>query len=502
MTRFILQTKVWISRLEDVKKILSIGNSIIIKDATKGLLMYSKIIKDIFFPIYQMNLPNDERYTTQRNFLEKTQWWDYSELEKLQIKKLKQILSHANDNVPFYHEMFKKINFKPEYVSSVNDLNKLPILTKEIVNKNFNTLYAKNYSKENLIQSFTSGSTGTPMRFYIDRRWLASNSAAAHRAWSWAGYELGDKMMYLWGVPSDFHKTRKDKIIDFLLRTYNLNALQLTEETMGNYVQMINKIKPKIINSYASAIFLLSEYMKKNEIDFIKPKAILTTADMLYTHQRKSIEEVFNCEVFDYYSGRDTSLQAAECPEHTGYHLSIENAVVEFVKENDHVSPGETGKIILTDLCNYAMPFIRYEIGDLGTPSNENCPCGRNLPLMKSLNGRIFDFILTPEGKHILGEYFHIIIIDYNIHGIKEFQIIQESLNKLIVYIVKNPDETIDDSSRFISLIQKEVGEEVKIELKYASSIQRTSSGKLRHVISKINQLDEIESKFRFGDQR
>jgi len=134
--------------------------------------------------------------------------------------------------------------------------------------------------------------------------------------------------------------------------------------------------------------------MQKNGIDNIKPKAILTTADMLYDYKRKTIEHIFDCDVFDNYSGRDTTLQAAECSEHFGYHLSIENAVVEFVKENEDVYPGETGKIIITDLCNYAMPFIRYEIGDLGVPSDENCPCGRKLPIMKSVKGRILDTII------------------------------------------------------------------------------------------------------------
>jgi len=450
--------------------------------------MYSKIIKNIFFPVYQMKLPRDERYITYMNLLNKTQWWSYSDLEIFQLKKLKQLLKHANDNVPYYHTMFKKLNFKPEYISSVKDLNKLPILTKEIVNNNFNNLYARNYSNEKLILSTTSGSTGTPMKFYIDPKWQACNLSAAYRAWGWAGYKLGDKMVTLWGARSDVSGTRKiDKIREYLLRKKYLDAFNLTDENMATYVKILGKFKPRIINAYASAIFLFSEYLKKEEINFIKPRAILTTADMLYPHQRKSIENTFDCKIFDYYSGRDTSLQAAECSEHIGYHMSIENAVVEFVKQNESVSPGETGKLILTDLCDYAMPFIRYEIGDLGSPSDESCSCGRNLPLMKSFKGRVFDFIITPEGNRISGEYFHCIIIEYDIHSIKEFQIVQESINKLTVYIVKNPNEKINDVDRFITVIQKKVGEKVEIEVKYVSSIKRTSSGKLRHVISNVH---------------
>ena len=463
--------------------------------------MYSKIIKNVFFPLYQLNIPRDNRYSTYMNLLNKTQWWSYSELEKFQLKRLKKLLKHANDNVPFYHEMFKILNFEPQNVSKVEDLNKLPILTKEIINKNFNNLYATNYSRDNLILSSTSGSTGTPMKFYIDKRWDACNITAAYRSWSWAGYKPGDKMTYLWGAPNDLQTLRAiDKINNYLLRTITLDAFNLTEENMMVYAKILSKFKPKIINTYASVIFLFSEFLKKEGIDYIKPKAILTTADMLYKHQRKAVEETFNCQIFDYYSGRETSLQAAECSEHFGYHLSMENAVVEFIKENEHVSPGETGRILLTDLCNYAMPFIRYEIGDLGTPSDECCPCGRKLPIMKSLKGRIFDFIITPEGKYIPGEYFHYIIIDHHIHGIKEFQILQKSINKLTVYIVKNPNEKTNDVNRFINLIQKEAGENVEIELEYTSLIKRTSSGKLRHVISKVNKLNGAISKNEFKD--
>ena len=453
--------------------------------------MHSKIIKNVIFPIYQMKLPHEERYTTYINLLEKTQWWKYSELEKLQLKNLKNLLHHANNNVPFYHKMFKKINFKPEYVKSVNDLNKLPVLTKEKVNKNFNELYARNYPNEKFILSSTGGATAAPMKFYIDNKWEACNMAAANRSWSWAGYKLGDKMAYLWSAPEDLRDSSYiDKIRHYLLKTINLDAFNLTEENMNKYIKILSRFKPKIINTYASAIFTFSEYIKKMGIDTINPKAILTTADMLYDYKRKSIEKAFNCEVFDYYSGRDTSLQAAECQEHFGYHLSIENAVVEFMKGNEHAAVGETGNLIITDLCNYAMPFIRYEIGDLGTPSDEECPCGRKLPIMKSLKGRTYDYVLTSDGRQLSGLFFHSILVYNKIQGIKEFQIVQKTKNKIIVNIVKNEKEKTEDINRFISLIKKNVGEKVEVELEYVTSIKRTSTGKLMHVISKINRLE------------
>lgn len=458
----------------------------------KGDSVYSKIIKNIMFPLYQMRLKSEESFSPYINLLDKTQWWSYSDLEKLQVKKLKNILRHADDNVPYYHQLFKKNDFDPDTVRSINDLNKLPILTKEIINKNFNDLYARNYRSKDFILSSTGGSTAAPMKFYIDKKWEACNIAAAYRSWSWAGYNLGDKMAYLWSAPNDVEESKryKARLRDFFLKTIWLDAFTLTEDNLKKYVTTLTKFKPKVINTYASVIYIFSDYLNKMEITGVQPNAILTTSDMLYDYQRKTIENAFNCQVFDYYSGRDTTLQAAECQEHFGYHLSIENAVVEFMKGNEHVAIGETGNLIITDLCNYTMPFIRYEIGDLGVPSDEKCPCGRGLPIMKSLQGRTYDYILTSDGRLLAGIFFHHILVHYEIQGIKEFQIVQETRDKVIIYIVKNEKENTRDINRFISLIKGNVGEKVDVQLQYVDSIKRTPTGKLMHVISKINKID------------
>jgi phenylacetate-CoA ligase len=217
--------------------------------------MYSRIIKDIFFPLYQRKLPRDERYTTYLNLYNKSQWWSSTDLEQFQFQKLKQLLKHADTNVPYYHDLFKKQNFIPEHITSVKELDKLPILTKEIVNKNFTTLYARNYPQNKLILSTTSGSTGIPLKFYIDPKWQACNISAAYRAWGWAGYKIGDKMITLWGAHQDANGTRMiDRIRENLMRKKYLDAFELTDENMAAYVKAINTYKPKIINSYASAI--------------------------------------------------------------------------------------------------------------------------------------------------------------------------------------------------------------------------------------------------------
>ncbi len=447
--------------------------------------MYSWIFTNVLYPTLQLRYKQNHRSLYYFKYLEKSQWWPIDSLLEYQKKRLKELIQFAYHNVPYYHKIFKNLNIKPSDITNVSDLKRLPILTKDLIRNNVQDLIPKKIRKTNLINNTTSGSTGEPLSFYIDNSWLACNEAAAYRQWKWADYTIGDKMLYLWGAPQDFSKQKnlEEKINNLLFRIKKINSIDMDWNNMQHYLDTIKSFKPNFINTYSSSIFLLAKYMKKHNITYNLPNGILTTADMLYEHQRKIIEDAFQTKIFDYYSGRDTTLQAGECAYHSGYHLSIENAVVEFINDGS-VSVGETGKIIITDLCNYAFPFIRYEIGDLGIPSDEKCNCGRGLPIMKSLEGRTFDYIVAPNGKVLNGEFFHYTIIHHNIQGIREFQVFQQSKDKMILKVVVNP---INDVSKFVRLIKKSIGEEMDVDVEYTPFIKRTASGKLRHVISKIN---------------
>lgn len=451
--------------------------------------MYSWILRNSFYPVVQIKYPPEERFISYLRLLEKTQWWNFIDLEKFQQKKLQSLLKHAYENVPYYHRTFNRLGLKPQDIKNSTYLHKLPILTKDIIRNNLDDLIARNYSKDKLIPYATGGSTGEPLRFFIDGQRNAQNMGAAYREWGWAGYNLGDKVAFLWGSSHDLshNAEMKIKFSNFIQRKIMLNTYYMDEKILANYVKILIKFKPKVINAYASSVFLLSLYIEKKGIKDIKPKSILTSCEMLFDYQRKNIEKVFGCEVFDYYSGRDTTLQAGECPEHSGYHLAIENAVTEFIKENEHVSPGELGKIIITDLSNYAMPFIRYEIGDLGIPSDKKCSCGRGLPLMKQLSGRMRDTIITKDGRYITGAFFSTLFYDCfgNTKGIKQFQFIQKTKDALILNIVKGDDYSQYKFDDILRKIHEQCGD-MKIEVKFVNSIPPTRSGKYRHSISEI----------------
>ena len=447
--------------------------------------MYPFTLRNVIYPLCQMRYPHEERLTSHLRLLEKSQWWKRRELERFQQDRLQKMIKHSYQNTLYYHDMFKSLKLNPADVKNIDDLQKLPILTKEDIRNNLGNLTAKNYSKRELMLSATGGSTGEPMSFFINKEWGAWNMAAAYREWSWAGYKPGDKIAYLWGAPQDLsHQGElKNKMFNLINRTIMLDAFDMTKKTLDEYVRMLRKFKPKVINAYVSAVYLMAQYMENRGINDIKPKAILTSCEMLFDYQRETIERVFGCEVFDYYSGRDTTIHAGECPEHSGYHLAIENAVVEFIRDDEHVESGEMGKIIITDLSNYAMPLIRYEIGDLGVPSDEICSCGRGLPLMKKVVGRVTDIITTKDDKYVHGEFFTHLF--YDTRGIKQFQFIQKTKEYAILKIVKKINYSQAELDKIINQIYEQCGD-IRIDVEFVESIPLTSSGKYRFTISEV----------------
>lgn len=417
--------------------------------------------------------------------LEKSQWYSPDQIEELQGERLRLIMQHCYDNVPYYHKIFRELNLKPSDIKTVEDLSKLPVLTKDIVRNNIDKLIAKKKYASKLIESGSSGSTGEPLKYYITQESQDMSNAAAFRGWGWAGFSTGDRIVNLAGCPYQMiGKSELSKRIAYAITRHQfLQAFNLDENTIHQYIEFIRKYKPKAIRGYSSSIYLLAKAMKKYGIQDIQPHTVITHGETLSWEMRQTIENQFGCKVFDGYGG-EGMLIAMQCGEHDGYHLTAENLVVEFIKQNEHVSAGELGEIVLTDLTNYGMPFIRYKIGDAGKPSDDTCSCGRELPLMQSIEGRVPDMIITPGGKVLIVHFFTGLF--EHIAGVDQFQILQEKTNELIVRLVKNSKFNDTDEARIIREVQGYAGEEMEIVLEFVEEIPVSISGKRRFVISKV----------------
>jgi phenylacetate-CoA ligase len=273
----------------------------------------------------------------------------------------------------------------------------------------------------------------------------------------------------------------------FLDRLAIIDTSSITRERLAEFKTRLQGYRPGIYIAYANSMFLFARFLKEtNSRDHHRPKAIITSAEVLEPDQRILIESVFECKVYDRYGSRETSVLASECDHHSGLHIGADGFVMEFIRDGKPAKPGETGKIVVTDLLNFGMPFIRYQIEDTGIAVGEKCGCGRGLPLMKMAGGRTTDFLVTPSGKIVSGASLTIYLIA-NTPGVAQAQLIQEKKDEVIFRIVRG-EKFGEDSLTFLRTeIPKYLGSDVKYQFEYVDTIPVESSGKYRFSISKID---------------
>ena len=420
------------------------------------------------------------------HWLQKTQWWSAEQLKELQNNKLRALFKHAYENVPYYRNMFNKIGFNYQDIQNVESLWKLPILNKDTIRMNFETIQALDIKKYHPIKNATGGSTGDTLQYFITKEAASINWAGMFRGWGWAGYQIGDKRIAFGGsslIPGKA-PTLFDSVRSKLERNLKLSAVSMNDAKYVNYIAIIRKYQPKFIYGYPSSIFLFAEYCSSHGVKDIRFKAVFSTAEVLLPQYRDSIQKQFNCSIFDDYGSYDGGGQALECELHKGFHISVEKVIMEIVDDNGKpVSSGKPGRIIVTDLYNYVMPFIRYDVGDIGVMDGKLCPCGRGLPLLKSIEGRTTDIIKLANGVSIAGPAVTLIFKDCNV---KQYQLVQTEENKLLVKIVKDNAYSEKDKEYFMSILQHHAGPDTKIDLEYCLEIPAGSNGKYKFIISEM----------------
>jgi phenylacetate-CoA ligase len=454
--------------------------------------VYSTIAKKILAPT--LDLLRGTKTVKCLRKLEKSQWWPQDRILDLQSDRLRKLIKYVYDNVPYYYRIFRERKLKPNDIQTSKDLAKLPILTKQIIRENFGDLIARGFSTKEIIPYSTGGSTGEPLRFYRTKEDFYNwGSAAELRAYGWTGYEIGDRCALLWerypykSMIEKFTQTSRQ----FLQRITLFNALDMSAEKLCFFLEKMENLQPKFIRGYPTAIYLLARFIEKKGKHNIRPKAIITTGEQLYGYQRDLISKVFKCKTYSHYGSHEVHAIASECPEHSGYHISAENVIVEIINDEGELVPaGEEGKVLVTNLHNYVMPFIRYEIGDIGTISDKVCPCGRGLPILTTLSGRTTDIIFTKSGKRILGVFLPFRF--FSSLNIEQFQIVQETYEKLIIKLVLEKECPYDKNKiiKEIKCVYEPIlGEDMDIVIEFINQIPPTRAGKRRIVKSNVRTL-------------
>jgi len=425
--------------------------------------------------------------------LEKTQWLSYKEIKRLQQKNLRAILKHAYKTVPYYRQVFNERGLSLDDVKCVDDLVKLPVLTKADIRRNFWNMVSYFYPKSEFVTS-VSGGTGDQIKFFITKEQQSWEIAAEFRAYRWAGYRFGDKCLMFWGSPIDLAKYESivKRFTSCLERVVVLNTYVLSDDVLEKYTRLMRNFNPEVVRGYTSSVYLVAKYVLEHGVKGVNPRAVITSAETLLDFQRKTIEEAFGCRVFDLYGSREIGSIAAECEEHCGYHISAENVVLEFVRNGEHVAAGEHGEILITSLRNFGMPFIRYAIGDVGKSSDEVCTCGRGLPLMASVEGRISQFMAVYDKQ--LGRTIPVSTAAPGPFStalmqvpLESYRIIQESLDQIVIKAVKGKGYSQGHTDFVVAYLRKFLGDSINIEIEFVNHLQPLPSGKRTVFISKIN---------------
>jgi phenylacetate-CoA ligase len=417
-------------------------------------------------------------------------------LEKLQWSKFKSLLEHCWKNVEWYRNEFNKASLVPDDIRVYDDLIKIPLLTKETIKNHLGELIADGVKKEDLYFCQTGGTTGTPLTLYQDKKCRQAVFASTLRWKEMAGCDgIRDKSIYIghYNFPAGSNGNKFFGEYNPFSNVIHLSSTNMSPDVLSRYTGKITAFKPKYIQGYASAVYLLACYMKENKI--IPPntiKAALTSSETLFPKYRAVIEEVFNCRVFDRYGQNEESFSAAECTMHRGMHIDMEKCLIEIIDANGRHITGQTGEVISTNLENFAMPFLRYRTRDLGSLNIQKCQCGKESILIDHLEGRVDDFVLTPDGRTIGPTGISVLLEP--ISNLLECQIIQEKIEALNILTVWKKEYKQKDIEALKNAFKHYLGSSLSYNIQIVDSIPKTGTGKFKFVISKLKMNEKPDS--------
>jgi phenylacetate-CoA ligase len=412
----------------------------------------------------------------------KNQWKSPEQIKRIQNEKLRRLIKHSYEKVPYYRQLFDSLNLKPEDVQSTDDLIKLPITTREALHKlPLEQRVAKNIDIKKCRIDKTSGTTSVPFPIYRTHREALLDGIIEIRTFSAFGAKFWHKMAQLSGEKNIAEK-RSIFHHHCIWRSWRIS----TWEPIESWINKIQQWKPHIIWGYVTTLQVLAEEIIKKEIKNINPSLVISSGGVLFQETRDIISSAFNTRVFDFYASWEAGSIAWECPICEGYHINSDMVVLELLKDGKPVPQGQEGEVVITNLNNYAMPSIRYRQLDIAILSEKEPLCERPFPLLKTINGRLGDYIILPSGKKVTPHLFARIMS--LTPGIAQFKFVQERIDLITIEIVPLKDFNQLRSNALEKELRKLVGDDMKIEISLVQEIKFDSWHKMRLVSSKVSR--------------
>lgn len=445
--------------------------------------LYTALVSGLIFPLHERF--KHHHSVALRRQMEQSQWWTKEDIHALQLQSLRSLLQHAQDHVPYYRKLFAAIGFQPSDMHGLQDLQRLPLLTKALIRQHTEAMKADD--AVGLARFNTGGSSGEPLIFYIGKDRVSHDVAAKWRATRWWGVDIGDPEIVVWGSPIELGTQDKIKAWrDRILRTRLLPAFEMSDTKVDAFLEQIRQTRPTMLFGYPSALshFARRAQAKGLRLDNLGIQVAFVTSERLYDEQRQQISQTFGCAVANGYGGRDAGFIAHQCPAGS-MHITAEDIIVEILDAQGQALPaGQAGEIVVTHLASGDFPFIRYRTGDIGTLAVHPCSCGRGLPVLLEIQGRSTDFVIAKDGTVMHG--LALIYILRDMPEVRAFKIVQESMDLTKIQLV--PEGTLNDTARqkISTGFKARLGVDVVINIELVTAIPPEKSGKFRYVVSKV----------------
>jgi len=420
------------------------------------------LYENVVLPV--SDLVTGQHVSASLRFLKKSELWTRQQIDDYQNDRLRKLIKHAVTTVPYYRDLFKQLGLTPDDIQTKEDLKKIPIVDKTIMRKEgIERFTSEAYSPAKRIFQRSGGSTGETFSFYVTKEEYSFNLATKLSTWYNAGYRLGDRYVK---IANAERSSLLKKVQDLMNNSVLITFSNIHEDELGNVLKEIERIRPLYIRSYPLPLYLLAQYKKKHEGYHYSPKYIFTTGSTLSDNYRNEIESAFGCKIIDSYSceGNANVYQSPNCDR---YHVSEEFGITEVLDNEGNVVENGIGRVISTDLWNFAHPFIRYDTRDLVEVSDEPCMCGNPRKRINRIMGRECESFLQSDGKYItvhdLTGYFkkknHINM------SIEAYQLVKMKDGSVCFRMVTNSNFTDEMKQEIIAYWSVELARIVSVEI-------------------------------------
>lgn len=444
-----------------------------------------KFAREVFAALYSLKARNrrfGKAFHDQMRLLQENEKLPRAERDRRQVLDLKATLRYAYEHVPYYRSLFDQSGFQPDALESLADLRKIPVLERETVRSKNAELHSTAFTGPKFSHR-TSGTTGTTLGFTLSEEANQRHYGCVWHHYGWVGMRRGDRLATFGGHPLAHPDRQKPPfwLYDAVENELYFSVQHISPKNAPYYIEQLLRFKPVVVRGIPSFLNLIAQYMIDGGVTY-KPRGVFTYSETLLDRQRRALEQAFDCTAYNFYSNGERTGHVLQCG-HGRLHVLTETGVIEILRaDGSPAAAGEVGELVMTNMINRAMPLIRYRIGDTGILAREEqCPCGRETPILESLTGRTNDFVVTEDGRRIrpVGVFMGTPMV-------KAAQFVQEQAGSVVVKIVPREGFGADDRRKVAEELDAELGHSIRYQIEIVDELPFGANGKLQHIISKI----------------